>query len=316
MCSCADKCVNHKSGIANRCTKDQVVEGGGIAIFKGNPEWHLMAHFDKGSCLESELEELREKKDAEPVVWHWNPKIKGSGIIECIPQTGRCPVGCDDCFFQSGRSYLEPLDENLPHIPTEEMAKGRVVRMNDGNDSNVQRDLVEEVAQTYEDYFFNTSIPKDLGSFSGPVVLTVNPGKMTDNDFHKLDKALLNLMFVRVRVNTWNLHTVTEPAVMHYTKLGIPVVLTFMAYYTETVPEKHRYKYEWKQRTINSYWVMKRRWMDIIETMFEDNTLVYSCGRRGQYACFLCGNCLREYHAAKERLRLAEEAGKESGDGA
>ena len=57
--------------------------------------------------------------------WTWNPKTKGSGIITCIPQTGRCPNGCEDCFFQSGRSYLEPLEENLPHVPPAEMARER-----------------------------------------------------------------------------------------------------------------------------------------------------------------------------------------------
>lgn len=43
-----------------------------------------------------------------------NPKTKGSGIVCAIPQTGVCPIGCEDCFFQSDRSFLEPLDENLP----------------------------------------------------------------------------------------------------------------------------------------------------------------------------------------------------------
>ena len=32
-----------------------------------------------------------------------NPKTKGSGILCCIPQKGRCPNNCSDCFFQSGR---------------------------------------------------------------------------------------------------------------------------------------------------------------------------------------------------------------------
>ena len=45
-----------------------------------------------------------------------NPKTKGSGIICCIPQKGTCPNNCEDCFFQSGRSYLEPLSENLPRV--------------------------------------------------------------------------------------------------------------------------------------------------------------------------------------------------------
>ena len=37
----------------------------------------------------------------------------------------------------SGRSYLEPLDENVPNLPDVASALNRVVRVNDGNDSNV-----------------------------------------------------------------------------------------------------------------------------------------------------------------------------------
>ena len=63
----------------------------------------------------------------------WNPKVRGSGIITCIPQSGICPNNCDDCFFQSGRSYLEPLDKNLPHLPPmKEMTKNRIVRIKMG----------------------------------------------------------------------------------------------------------------------------------------------------------------------------------------
>ncbi|MBU1028855.1 hypothetical protein KKE28_01480, partial [Patescibacteria group bacterium] len=131
-----------------------------------------------------------------------NPKTAGSGIICGIPQRGVCPVGCADCFFQSGRSYLEPLDEKLPNLPTPEQAKGRIVRLNDGNDSNNQRVLVMAAADQYEHVFFNTSIPKDLAGFGRPVVLTVNPGKKTDRNAHLLTPPPTNLMFVRFRTNT------------------------------------------------------------------------------------------------------------------
>ena len=134
-----------------------------------------------------------------------NPKTKGSGIICAIPQTGECPNKCPDCFFQSGRSYLEPLDENLPNMPSYEQSRGRIVRVNDGNDSNVDPDLVVQKTKIYEDAFFNTAIPKNLENFPGPVVLTINPGDMTDKDFYKLDTIPLNLMFIRFRTNTWNL---------------------------------------------------------------------------------------------------------------
>ncbi|KKL91472.1 hypothetical protein LCGC14_1894270, partial [marine sediment metagenome] len=87
-----------------------------------------------------------------------NPKTKGSGILACIPQTGRCPMECDDCFFQSGRSFLEPLDENTPNMPSYGKALDRVVRVNDGNDSNINKKEVMEATRKYPMKFYNTSI--------------------------------------------------------------------------------------------------------------------------------------------------------------
>ena len=243
-------------------------------------------------------------KDSKGVTrkWIWNPKTRGSGVITCIPQTGFCPNGCMDCFFQSGRSYLEPLNKNLPHIPHENLAAGRIVRMNDGNDSNVDRDLVEETAKKYESYFFNTSIPKDLKEFSGPVVLTVNPGDMTDTDFHVLDRIPDNLMFIRIRTCSWNLETVVEPAIKYYTRRGVAVVLTYMAYYTEDLPKGHDSNYIWAKRTTNSYWVLKPEVRERVEVSYKDNPLVYSCGDKGKSVCSYCGTCIREYYNAMERL--------------
>lgn len=231
-----------------------------------------------------------------------NPKTKGSGVICAIPQKGECPVGCADCFFQSGRSYLEPLDEHLPNMPSIEEARGRVVRMNDGNDSNNERELVLAAAKPYEHVFFNTSIPKDLGGFGKPVVLTVNPGKMTDTGARLLNSIPPNLMFVRVRVNTWNLDLVRE-VVRHYSARKVPVVLTFMAYYTESLPEGHEGCYTYRKRTMNSYWVITPNAWNGIMAGYADNQWVYACGKDADtFACHRCGNCLREYFATMERL--------------
>lgn len=232
-----------------------------------------------------------------------NPKLEGSGIIECIPQTSKCPMNCDDCFFQSGRSYLEPLAENLPHIPSKEMCKGKIVRFNDGNDSNNERELVEKTARQYDNYFFNTAIPKDLEIFSAPVVLTLNPGKLTDTTFYKLESIPKNLMMVRLRTNTWNLETVIIPAIKYYSSKNIMCVLTFMAYYTQSIPENHINNYEWKKRTINSYYCIKSDIQKEIIKKFEDNQYVDYCTKKGQYSCRFCGVCLREYFATKERIK-------------
>jgi len=238
--------------------------------------------------------------------WKYNPKTKGSGVITCIPQKGTCPNKCKDCFFQSGRSYLEPLNENLPHIPPKELADGRIVRINDGNDSAYLKDLVIETAKKYKDYFFNTATPGGLEDFNAPVVLTVNPGGITDINFYKI-KYYHNLMFVRIRVNAWNIEKVVRPAIKYYSEREIPIVLTFMAYYVTPIPNDYKDHYIWKQRTTNSYYVLKQKYIDDLEEDYKHNQYVHTCGFKGQYACTFCGNCIREYYNTKERLRNIKE---------
>ena len=117
-----------------------------------------------------------------------NPKTKGSGIMCAIPQRGECPVRCHDCFFQSGRSYLEPLKDNLPNVPNHlNCEPWHVIRFNDGHDSNVDRpEVVGCALENFDHFFFNTSIPKNLSEYPGPVVLTVNPAGITDKSFMKV----------------------------------------------------------------------------------------------------------------------------------
>lgn len=234
-----------------------------------------------------------------------NPKTKGSGIISCIPQKGTCPNNCEDCFFQSGRSYLEPLEDNLPNMPTIEQVGWRVVRVNDGNDSNVQRELVINETNKYPLKFYNTAIPKDLEGFKyAPVVLTVNPGKMTDTDFHRIDTVPKNLMFVRFRTNMWNLD-ILDKAVDYYSEREVPIVLTFMAYFEDLPPTKHTKNYIFRRRTLNSYWAITTKAWEEIMNNYRYNKWVYSCGKiegeKGITACRHCGNCLREFFATMER---------------
>ena len=150
-----------------------------------------------------------------------NPKTKGSGILCCISQSSKCPNGCSDCFFNSGRSYLSPLEDNLPNMPAPR--PDRVFRINDGNDSNIDREKVIAATVQYQMKFFNTAIPRDLAGFPGPVVLTANPGAMTDRDFHRIDPIPKNLMAARIRVNMWNLESVVDPAVAHFAERNVPL---------------------------------------------------------------------------------------------
>ena len=235
-----------------------------------------------------------------------NPKTKGSGIICAIPQIGICPNNCEDCFFQSGRSYLEPLENNLPNMPSVEMTQNRVVRVNDGNDSNVNRSLVMKDTSRYPMKFYNTAIPKNIDRFDAPVVLTINMGKLTDKECVCLSPIPSNLMFVRVRANTWNTHVI-DKAVAYYTLNEVPIVLTFMAYFNLSIPEAHRQNYVFRKRTLNSYWAITTEAWEMIMLRYKYNIWVYSCGKiegeRGTTACRHCGNCLREYFATMERLR-------------
>ena len=238
-----------------------------------------------------------------------NPKTKDSGIICCIPQKGLCPNRCEDCFFQSGRSYLEPLSDNLRNMPTIRQAKNKIVRVNDGNDSSYKIDEVLKATKKYKQKFFNTANPSMLNKFKEPVVLTINPGNMTDKKFYRLVDIPINLMFVRIRVNTWNIEKIVDKAIDYYTIKKIPIVLTFMAYYTSmlNIPENHKSKnYSFRKRTLNSYYVITNQVEHKIYNRYKNNVYVYTCGYKGNFSCHRCGNCLREYYATKERIKNGE----------
>lgn len=262
-------------------------------------------HKSYGNVLSTISEPNEFMLEIEEKPYIFNPKTMGSGIFACIPQTGVCPVGCEDCFFQSGRSYLEPLKENLPNMPLVEFGWG-LVRVNDGNDSNVDRELVIRNTNQYPNRFFNTSIPKDLGDFPAPVVLTLNPADKTDNKVVLLKEIPKNLMFVRVRINTWNLDLV-DKAVKYYLKKEIPIILTFMAYYQLILPEEHKQNYTFRKRTTNSYWAITTKAWEKIMDRYKYNPWVHSCGKiegeKGNTSCRHCGNCLREYFATLEKMK-------------
>lgn len=224
-----------------------------------------------------------------------NPKTKGSGIICCIPQTGECPNKCADCFYQSGQSYLEPLSENLPNIPTKEMTNGRVVRVNDGHDSAIYPYLVLEVTKNFSEKFYNTSMVNGPDLLKWATVLTVNPGVMTDISFYKVESPYL--MFVRARTNMWNLQVVEDIIDFYAVKRSISVIITWMNYHTLTlIPAPYRKFYEMKKHILNPYMSLTAEAISSVEHLFGYPN-VYECGK----LCKDCGNCLREYYKWKEK---------------
>jgi len=237
-----------------------------------------------------------------------NPKQEGTDYFDCIPQIGPCPIGCNQCFYNRPGAYYVPIDQ--PHVPTPEEVGNGIVRMNCGNDSNNQRDLVIATAQRYKRFFFNTSI-HNL-DFPGPVVLTANPREESPAWVPTFaDEAPRNLMFVRLRVSGTNLRLIDE-AVRRWTQGGVPVVLTFMAYYDReprVSEEVHNdiggpdQCYEWRVRHVNSYWCPTRLFMWYVLNRYRDNRLVSMCSSLNSGYCRDCRNCETYYIQTMKRTR-------------
>jgi hypothetical protein len=172
----------------------------------------------------------------------------------------------------------------------------KIVRVNAGNDSNNQRQRVLETTKRYQHKFYNTSIPNF--EFPGPVVFTANREEEREADLICIPPV--NLMFVRLRVSVTNLTHVRD-AIVHYTSRGVPVVLTYMAYYSD-VP-KYTQFYEWRERHINSYWCPKEEWkLQILKSM--KDRLVSNC----DYLCKDCMSCESYYWQTLKRMRAYDRS--------
>lgn len=210
-----------------------------------------------------------------------NPKLIGSNIIDCIPQTGECPNRCAECFYNSGRFYRS-LDK--PLIPSKKDAEGKIVRVNSVHDSNLDKKRVLTIARDYRRKFFNTSISNF--DFPAPVVFTAN----ADDVIH-LVQPTPNLMFVRARTTLWNLYDVRKIIEHYWERHKVPVVLTFMRFYSkDSIPEIFQNDYEWKQHILNSYWRIKSEAIIKIMSYFNGQG-VLMCGTPYSSLCVDCRNC-------------------------
>lgn len=213
-----------------------------------------------------------------------NPKQEGSNVWDCKPQVGKCPIDCNQCFYNRPDAFY--VDINKPHFPTVEEVGGGIVRVNCGHDSNIERTKTIEETEQYKHRFFNTSLA--IFNFPAPVVFTAN--KEEEKPAIMLRRTPANLMFVRLRVSTTNLRYIDQ-AVLWYAERNVPVVLTFMAYY-DYEPE-NKEKYIWKQRHINSYWCATDEFMR--EVLKREKAiggrLVVMCGNIDSYKCKDCRNC-------------------------
>jgi hypothetical protein len=236
-----------------------------------------------------------------------NPKQADSNLYDCIPQTGPCPMGCNQCFYNRPGAFYVPIDQ--PHFPSLEEVGDGIVRVNCGNDSNNQREHVIASTAQYPRRFFNTSIPEL--DFPAPVVLTANPKEEQPayEPIFLFGGPPNNLMFVRLRVSSTNLRHIAQ-AVLRWTDWRVPVVLTFMAYYdaepkvpAEVLEAVGMPCYEWRVRHINSYWCPTPAFIRYVMDQQRNNRLVSYCGSLEGSYCRLCRNCETYYIQTIKRMK-------------
>ncbi len=213
-----------------------------------------------------------------------NPKLVDSNIIDCIPQTEECPLKCAECYYNGGR-FFRTLEK--PLIPEIADSIGKIVRINSGHDSNLEKEKVIEVGSRYSKVFYNTSIPNF--DFPAPVVFTCNSTHLI-----LAEHNLKNLMYVRFRANTVNLREADEAVEYYWIKNGIPIVMTFMRYYSEeNVPNMDSYEY--KKHILNPYWMPTTNTIIRIMSRWQNKTVpihgVRMCGTLYSSYCADCRNC-------------------------
>jgi hypothetical protein len=240
-----------------------------------------------------------------------NPKFEGTQTIDCKPQKGLCPLDCNQCFYNRPNAFY--VDPNEPIMPTLEEVGDGIVRVNSGHDSNIDRNMVIESTKQYLKKFYNTSIPKF--DFPAPVVFTANRCEEKPATLPGDCGIPNNLMFVRLRISPTNLSLI-DIATKEWTKVGIPVVLTFIAYYTIDprcfkwkIPLDKNKCYEWRIRTLNPYYCATPLFMNYVlqreKAIGEE--LVNMCGTLKTNKCKDCGNCETYYNLAVKHMKEMEK---------
>jgi len=231
-----------------------------------------------------------------------NPKQTGSNLIDAVPQTGECPRDCGvncgcECYGKGERFYL-PKD--VPHMPTKEEAEGKIVRVNSYRDSN-DMTVEEYYSVRYADWdhmFFNTCVPKFdfpvvkkpecVTTRQAPVVYTCNGGP--DNYWTPGGLIPPNVMFVRIRVNTWEVEHQDE-MVAYYLEQKVPIVFTFLNYTSPVfIPNRSWNEYFQKVHVTHSYSSPTRLAMARVMERYKGKG-VRMCGTPWSSLCVDCRNC-------------------------
>ena len=134
-------------------------------------------------------------------------------------------------------------------------------------------------------------------------------------------KNIDKLMFNRLRVSPTNLDLI-EDAIREWPLIGVPVVLTFMAYYDQDPPGCVREPicegscltcfmydeipaYVWQVRHLNSYWCPTKQFKQYVLQRMKKiwGRLVTMCGTLDSNYCKDCGNCEIFYKQTMKHLQ-------------
>jgi len=265
-----------------------------------------------------------------------NPKQLGcKTLIDAVPQIGGdCPrdcgskVGCE-CYGKGGK-FWAPTD--VPLMPTWKEAEGKIVRVNSYYDSNDNKGLVIETVRKagWEHFFFNTCVPNfdfpifvprgptaDFGYRQAPVVYTCNGGAWNEWNFQasgycypypdgrEPDRLPPNVMYVRIRTNTWMVRS-QDAMVGHYLEQDVPVVLTFLCYTDATyIPDEAKKDYGESVHVTHRYWRPTSLAMIEVVRRYK-GTGVRMCGTPWSSACVDCLNCELLYWQCMERMKTCQ----------
>ena len=228
-----------------------------------------------------------------------NPKMEGmSSGTACRKRASALSAATSASSTGPGAYYTQRRP-----CPTPEEVGDDIVRMNCGNDTNINRALVIETAKRYKHAFFNTSVRGKL-DFPGPVVLTANPKEE--------EQALVAELRRRSAPQP---HVHPPPRVQHQPPLHRPgramvdqrrhsrradlhVLLRPRARGARSSgrrPSAARAT-SGSVRHINSYWCPTKDFMRYVMKRYEDNRLVSMCGSIDVGYCRACRNCETYYH--------------------
>jgi len=259
-----------------------------------------------------------------------NPKLSLSGIVDALPQTGDCPMGCRDgpCFYNDDNAWYRTKAYSL--FPHPDWVGDRIVRVNSGHDSGLggvvrlpaghwllpdlgvaadegvwlKRDtLVAMCRYYYPKCFWNTSIPDFR--FPGPVVFTCN-GRIP-----LVQRCPPNVAAVRIRYNSWGWTDLAALA-RWYDAENVPILLTSMRYSEESsIPPGHRADYVFKTHVANPYWtlrpVLQFQLLRAVQGVCDHVGIVHHCGTEKSSLCRDCGNCAKLYAQCVERMKEDKE---------